>query len=78
MREDADWAVHRVRHAHADAVVFWLLEENEALPWEIARQQRSLIAAGIPTLLLPRQRWRPDESVANAVRNFVVGLEVKR
>jgi hypothetical protein len=78
MREDAEWTVTRTRRARADAVVFWLLEENEALPWEIARQQRSLRAAAIPTLLLARQRWRPDESVAKAVTRFVANVEVKR
>lgn len=78
MREHADWAVRRARRACADAVVFWLLEENEALPWEVARQQRSLRAAAIPTLLLSRQGWRPDESVANAVTKFITGVEVTR
>jgi hypothetical protein len=77
MRDDASWAVHRARSARADAVVFWLLEENEALPWEIARQQRSLRAAAIPTLLLPRQGWRPDGSVLDTVTQFVAGVEAK-
>jgi hypothetical protein len=78
MRDDADWVLQRARHARADAVVFWLIEEDEALPWEIARQQRSLQAASIPALLLSRQRWRPDEAALEAVTKFVGGVEVGR
>ena len=60
MREDGHWMSVRPR-VQADAVVFWLIEENEALPWEIARQVRDLRERRIPTLLLTRQPWEVDE-----------------
>jgi len=71
MREDAQWIVKRARQAKVDAVVFWLIEEDESLPWEIARQMRGLQAAGIPALLLSRQAWQADEAALRQVGKFV-------
>jgi hypothetical protein len=76
MREDAAWIATRAREARADAVVLWLIEEDEALPWEIARQMRSLEAARIPCLRLARQTWPPDAAACAQVRRFVAGPEV--
>jgi hypothetical protein len=76
MRANGDWVADRARHAQADAVVFWLIEEDEALPWEIARQMRSLVDARIPALLLARQPWRAGERTLNQVKEFVKTLKV--
>jgi len=78
MRVNSQWVVEQARHAKADAVVFWLIEEDEALPWEIARQVRSLQAANIPALLMARQPWRPTESALTQVKQFVDTLGVQR
>ena len=78
MREDTHWTAKRAQQAGVDAVVFWLIEENESLPWEIARQMRSLQAAGIPALLLSRQPWQGDEASLRQVGEFVGSLETKR
>ena len=78
MRADGDWVLTRARESGADGVVFWLIEEDESLPWEIARQKRSLEAAGVPTLLLPRQAWKVHEDAIQEVGNFVGIREMKR
>jgi len=78
MRANPHWVAERVRHAKADAVVFWLVEEDEALPWEITRQATSLQAVGIPTLSLSRQSWRPSEHALRQVKEFVGNLGVHR
>ena len=78
MRRDADWVVSRARDVHADAVVLWLIEEDEALPWEIARQMRSLRDAGMPALLLTRQPWAVDDSALRQVTEFMTALKVER
>ena len=75
MREDAHWAVRNARNGRADAVVFWLAEEDESLPWEIARQMRNLATAGIPALALTRQSWQPDQAALARVGEFVAGGE---
>lgn len=78
MRENARWVAERATDACADAVILWLIEEDESLPWEIARQVRTLRTAGIPTLLLARQSWVADESARRQVREFVASLEGKQ
>lgn len=75
MREDAHWAVSNARSGRADAVIFWLAEEDESLPWEIARQMRNLATAGIPALALTRQPWKPDHTALQRVSEFVAGRE---
>jgi hypothetical protein len=77
MREDRHWTSSCAERVQADAVVFWLIEENEALPWEIARQVRDLREKRIPTLLLTRQPWKVDEPARKQLKDFVAGLEMK-
>ena len=77
MRVNGEWVASRARHARVDAVLFWLIEEDESLPWEIARQMRSLEQARIPALLLSRQPWHVPERSLNQVREFVAAVKVK-
>ena len=74
MRENGQWIADRAREARAEAAVIWLIEEDESLPWEIARQMRSLDSAGIPALLLSRRAWRADVGSLDIVSKFVSGL----
>jgi hypothetical protein len=77
MRENPAWLAEGVRSADADAAVLWLIEEDEALPWEIARQVRNL-GRSTPVLLLSRQGWEVTPDALSRVREFVAGLESKR
>jgi hypothetical protein len=77
MRDDPEWVARCARDAKADAVVFWLIEEDEAMPWEISRQMRALRANGMPTLLLTRQCWIADEAACKQVTDFITALEVQ-
>lgn len=74
MRDDARWLVDRARSARAHAVVAWLIEEDESLPWEISRQMRHLESAGIPALLMPRQPWQPHGAALGRVHDFVASV----
>ncbi|HEU5134103.1 MAG TPA: 2-hydroxyacyl-CoA dehydratase family protein [Steroidobacteraceae bacterium] len=71
MRRNPRWLADRAAAHRADAVVVWLSEQNEALPWEIARQMQSLRAAGIPALQLARQHWRIPAAVLTQVEDFL-------
>jgi len=71
MRANPRWSVELAHSVRADAVVFWLLEENESLPWEISRQIHALESADLPKLLLTRQPWPPPESVRRQVTDFM-------
>jgi hypothetical protein len=71
MRRNARWLADRARDHRADAVLVWLSEEDEALPWEIARQMRSLRDAGMPALLLARQPAQVSAAALRQVTHFL-------
>ena len=75
MLDSADWLAEQARAARADGVVLWLIEEDEALPWEAVGQARALADAGIPVLALTRQCWLADAAALHALGDFVAGLE---
>jgi hypothetical protein len=74
MRANGRWLVDHARERRVDAVLLWLSEEDEALPWEIARQLRSLRDANIPTLLLARQPAHVSAASLTQVMNFLRDL----
>jgi benzoyl-CoA reductase/2-hydroxyglutaryl-CoA dehydratase subunit BcrC/BadD/HgdB len=59
---------------HVDAVICWLLEEEEALGWELPQQQRLLSRASVPVLSLTRRRWDMMDDALAAVREFTTKL----
>ena len=71
MRRNARWLVDNAREQRADAVLVWLSEEDEALPWEIARQMRALHEAGLPSLLLARQPGHVSAAILTQVMHFL-------
>ncbi|HEX6397425.1 MAG TPA: 2-hydroxyacyl-CoA dehydratase family protein [Steroidobacteraceae bacterium] len=74
MRDNARWLAERALDHRAEAVVVWLSEEDEALPWEISRQMRSLRDAGIPSLLLARQPAHVSAASLTQVMHFLRDL----
>ena len=52
-------------------MILWAREQNEALPWEVARQMQTLRAAKIPALLLARQPWEVSATVLAEVARFL-------
>jgi hypothetical protein len=74
LRRNAHWLTDNAREHRADAVLVWLSEEDEALPWEIARQMRSLRDAGIPALLLARQPAQISAATLTQVLHFLRDL----
>lgn len=67
----ADWLVLEARRARADAVVLWLVEQEEALVWHVPAQKRALDAAGIPALVMTRRRWDGDDCAALEIDDFI-------
>ncbi len=54
--------VAAAREAQADAVLLWLIEEEESEVWHVPAQRAALAAADIPTLVLTRRAWLDDIS----------------
>jgi hypothetical protein len=71
MRANPRWLVDNALDRRADAVLLWLSEQDEALPWEIARQARALREADIPALLLARQPAHVSAASLTQVMNFL-------
>ncbi|WP_315760972.1 2-hydroxyacyl-CoA dehydratase family protein [Sphingomonas sp. Y38-1Y] len=72
-----DRAAHIVtaaREAKADAVILWLIEEEEALSWHLPAQAAALDAAGIPHLILTRRAWHGRDGAGDTIARFLEGL----
>ena len=52
--------VKRARAAGADGVVLWIIEEDEAIVWDVPAMKASLERANIPLLELTRRAWNED------------------
>jgi benzoyl-CoA reductase/2-hydroxyglutaryl-CoA dehydratase subunit BcrC/BadD/HgdB len=74
MLRSTDWLLNHVKDAGAQGVILWLIEEDEALPWEVANQARALAAASIPVLSLTRQAWRASSETLDAITQFARSL----
>jgi len=64
----------QARAVSADAVVLWLIEEDESLAWEVPVIERRLRSDGIPLLTLTRRRWDAADGALDEVRRFASGL----
>ncbi len=75
MRRNARWLADNALDQRADAVLVWLSEQDEALPWEIARQMRALRESGVPALLLSRQPPAISAEAVTEVMHFMRELK---
>jgi benzoyl-CoA reductase/2-hydroxyglutaryl-CoA dehydratase subunit BcrC/BadD/HgdB len=60
-----------VRSTRADGVIFWLLEQEEALAWDLPAQLRALEGATVPSLQLLHRRWTADDGALDEIREFI-------
>ena len=60
-----------VRITHADGVIFWLLEQEEALAWDLPAQRRALDGVALPSLQLLHRRWNADDGALDEIRDFI-------
>ncbi len=50
--------------ARADGAIIWLVEQEEALIWDVPAQLSALSAAAVPVLSLARRRWDGADALA--------------
>jgi hypothetical protein len=67
----AHWLVERARAARADAVILWLVAEEEALVWHVPAQRAALAEAGIPALILANRRADAGDGAGDEIVHFV-------
>ena len=71
----AQWLLDEAKRRRADAVLLWLVAEEEALVWHVPRQRRLLEANGIPVLALTVRRWDAADGAAEEIARFIEGLK---
>ena len=60
--------------AKADAVAIWLIEEDEALAWDLVAQKRAIESLEIPLLAMTRRRWDCSDGAGRELGDFLRGL----
>jgi len=65
-----------VIRADADAVLLWLIEEDEALTWSVPAERAALDAVEMPVLVATRRRWDASDGIAEEFSGFLEGLGV--
>lgn len=59
----------------ADGVIIWLIEEEDALIWELPAEMSALQASGTATLRLVRRRWDLSDGALEEITSFTRGLK---
>jgi len=67
-------AVRLAKQVRAAGVIIWLLEEEDALIWDLPAQVAALSAAGIACLALVRRRWDGSDGALEEIKKFALGL----
>jgi hypothetical protein len=63
-------AVRLAKQVRAAGVIIWLLEEEDALIWDLPAQVAALSAAGIACLALVRRRWDGNDGALEEIKKF--------
>jgi hypothetical protein len=63
-----------VKSANITGVVNWLLEQEDALIWDLPGEAAALAAAGIASLTLSRRRWDASDGALEEIAQFTRGL----
>ena len=65
------------RVAQVDGVIHWLIEQEEALIWDLPAQRDALQTAGVPLLSLVRRSWKADDGALDEITKFTNNLRGK-
>ncbi len=64
-----------VRSSRANATIFWLAEEDEAIAWDLAGSRQALEASGLPHLVLTRRKWDYSDAPEAEITSFLESLQ---
>jgi benzoyl-CoA reductase/2-hydroxyglutaryl-CoA dehydratase subunit BcrC/BadD/HgdB len=63
-----------VQQTNADGVIIWLVEEDDALIWDLPAQMSALAARPVAALALQRRRWDCGDGALAEIQAFVARL----
>jgi hypothetical protein len=66
--------VESAKAARADAVLLWLVAEEEALVWHVPAQRDALNQAGVPALILANRRADAGDGAGGEIAQFVARI----
>jgi benzoyl-CoA reductase/2-hydroxyglutaryl-CoA dehydratase subunit BcrC/BadD/HgdB len=64
-----------VESSTASGVIIWLIEEEDALIWDLPAEMAALRAGGVATLRLVQRRWDLSDGTLEEIKSFTRGLE---
>jgi benzoyl-CoA reductase/2-hydroxyglutaryl-CoA dehydratase subunit BcrC/BadD/HgdB len=70
----AEMTVARAQSDQVDGVIQWLIEQEEALVWDVPAQKTALAAAGIPILSMVRRCWDASDGTIDEIISFTNSL----
>lgn len=73
--DHAAMIVGKAAQARADAVILWLIEEEESIVWHVPAQRAALAAAGVPCLALTRRRWDGEDGAIDEMNGWLREIE---
>jgi hypothetical protein len=65
--------VEEARRVRAEAVVLWLIEQEESIVWHVPAQVAALKGAGLPVLILSRRRWDGADGAGEEMASWLEG-----
>jgi benzoyl-CoA reductase/2-hydroxyglutaryl-CoA dehydratase subunit BcrC/BadD/HgdB len=70
----AEMTVARAQNDQVDGVIQWLIEQEEALVWDVPSQKTALAAEGIPILSMVRRCWDASDGTIDEIISFINSL----
>jgi benzoyl-CoA reductase/2-hydroxyglutaryl-CoA dehydratase subunit BcrC/BadD/HgdB len=61
----------RVHASHIDAVILWVIEEEESLVWHVPALKQAAAGEEVPLLQLTRKRWNGQDGVFEEIQHFI-------
>jgi len=68
VREQVEYLVEEVKRTGAEAVVFYILDGDDAPSWDFPEQRKALRELGVPALLMDRQPFGPERQEEQRAR----------
>lgn len=76
VRDQSHRLMERTRITGAQAVIIWVIGEDEVSGWHIPRQTAALHAAGIPCLVMSSRDWFCRDGAGDEIAAFLEGLDL--